>query len=71
LAEIARLLSDHHVSVETLHQTVNISADGTNQTATLAIATHSALEARGREMLEALAANPVVTGVTSVLRVEG
>ncbi len=71
LAAIAQVFSDHRVSVETLHQSAGGDALGESGTATLVIQTHSALEAKGRETVEALAANPVVVSVTNVLRVEG
>ena len=71
LAAIAQVFSDHDVSVETLHQSASGEGAGGSETATLVIQTHSALEARGRETVDALAANPVVVGVTNVLRVEG
>jgi homoserine dehydrogenase len=71
LAAIAQVFSDHAVSVETLHQSASGAGAPGVETATLVIQTHSALEARGRETVEALAANPVVVGVTNVLRVEG
>ena len=71
LAAIAQVFSDHEVSVETVHQSASQDTRGEGETATLVIQTHSALEARGRETVEALAANPVVVNVTSVLRVEG
>ena len=71
LAAIAQVFSDHDVSVETLHQSASGEGASGSETATLVIQTHSALEARGRETVDALAANPVVVGVTNVLRVEG
>jgi homoserine dehydrogenase len=67
LASIAQVLSDHHVSVETLHQ----SAVDDDQSATLVIQTHTASEASSRATIAALEKNPVVLAVTSVLRVEG
>jgi homoserine dehydrogenase len=67
LAEIARVLSEHHVSVETLHQ----SAAGEDQSATLVIQTHMAPEAAGQQTVAALEHNPVVLSVSSVVRVEG
>ncbi|MFT6972902.1 MAG: homoserine dehydrogenase [Pontimonas sp.] len=71
LAAIAQVFRDHEVSVETLHQSASEDTRRKGETATLVIQTHSALEARGRDTVKALAANPVVVSVTSVLRVEG
>ena len=67
LAAIAQVFSEHQVSVETLHQ----SAASDDQTATLVIQTHEATEKSTRETVAALAKNPVVLAVTSVVRVEG
>ncbi|CAN5185302.1 homoserine dehydrogenase [soil metagenome] len=71
LATIATLFADHDVSVEAVAQSV---ADGTGSsapTATLVVVTHQATEAALAATVEALAANPVVQHVVSVLRVEG
>lgn len=67
LAAIAKVFSDHEVSVETLHQ----SAAGGDEGATLVIQTHSAPEKSSAATVEALRKNSVVVNVISVLRVEG
>ena len=74
LAQIALLLSEHGVSVETVHQTAGGTAAGTGgsaPTATLVIGTHAAKEAALAATVQALGASEVVSAVTSVLRVEG
>lgn len=67
LAAIAQVFSEHTVSVETLHQ----SAVDDDQTATLVIQTHAALEKSTRDTVSDLQKNAVVLAVTSVVRVEG
>ncbi|MCU1515024.1 MAG: homoserine dehydrogenase, partial [Microbacteriaceae bacterium] len=68
LAAIAALFSDHGVSVEAVTQSVQA---GTAATATLVIGTHQASEADLAATVEALGTSSVVSGVQSVLRVEG
>ncbi|QAY74484.1 homoserine dehydrogenase [Agromyces protaetiae] len=67
LAKIAKLFSEHGVSVEQLQQTVD---EGSGR-ATLVIGTHEAREQALADTVAALAAHPVVASVASVLRVEG
>lgn len=68
LAAVAKVLSDHDVSVARLEQSVPQDADGT---ATLVIGTHAARESALAATVQALAESNVVSAVTSVLRVEG
>ena len=68
LAAVAKVLSDHEVSVARLEQSVPQDADGT---ATLVIGTHAARESALAATVKALAESNVVSAVTSVLRVEG
>ncbi|WP_353809348.1 homoserine dehydrogenase [Agromyces sp. SYSU T00194] len=67
LAAIARIFAEHGVSVEQLEQTLSDDAGR----ATLVIGTHEARESSLADTVAALAADPVVDQVTSVLRVEG
>ncbi|MFF2370164.1 homoserine dehydrogenase [Agromyces sp. NPDC058110] len=67
LERIARVFSEHGVSVEQLQQTVS----GGSERATLVIGTHEATESALAETVTSLAENPVVASVASVLRVEG
>ncbi|MET0304071.1 MAG: homoserine dehydrogenase [Microbacteriaceae bacterium] len=72
LATIANQFSDHGVSLEAVQQ--NVPADGHDHeppTATLVIGTHAATEAALSSTVAALGSNPVVSRVSSVLRVEG
>ncbi|MCB1274856.1 MAG: homoserine dehydrogenase [Leucobacter sp.] len=69
LATIAGLLAQHGVSAASVEQSV--AADGEAGTARLVIGTHTAREADLAATVEALRANAVVTGVASVLRLEG
>ena len=71
LASIAQLFSERDVSVEAVSQSVADGQEGSNPTATLVIVTHEALESSLAATVESLAANPVVSSVVSVLRVEG
>ncbi|WP_150308434.1 homoserine dehydrogenase [Planctomonas psychrotolerans] len=75
LAAIARIFSEHGVSVEALEQTVRHHGPGgvvaDSPTATLVIGTHAATEAALAATVAAVAASDVVAAVTSVLRVEG
>lgn len=68
LAAVAKVLSDHEVSVARLEQSVPQDANGT---ATLVIGTHAARESALAATVKALAESNVVSAVTSVLRVEG
>ena len=67
LAAIAQIFAAHGVSVEQLEQTLSDDAGR----ATLVIGTHEARESSLADTVAALAADPVVDQVTSVLRVEG
>lgn len=78
LAELAGILADRGVSVETLRQTANgaVTADGLateadGGTATLVIGTHTARDAALAAAVEALSASGAVASVRSVLRIEG
>jgi homoserine dehydrogenase len=71
LATIATLFSDHGVSVEAVSQTVRDGKDDTQPAATLVIVTHEATESNLATTVAALEANPVVSAVVSVMRVEG
>ena len=71
LAAIANLFAEHGVSVETVAQSVASGHGADIPTATLVIGTHSATESSLASTVEALTANPVVSSVESVLRVEG
>ena len=72
LASIATVFSQHGVSVENVEQSVRSLAPGDSvATATLVIVTHKALESDLAATVTAVAANDVVSSVTSVLRVEG
>jgi homoserine dehydrogenase len=72
LAAIATVFSQHGVSVENVEQSVRSLAPGDSvATATLVIVTHKALESDLAATVTAVAANDVVSSVTSVLRVEG
>ncbi|MBI5160980.1 MAG: homoserine dehydrogenase [Micrococcales bacterium] len=70
LAQIALVLSDHGVSVETVQQTA-AGAEAAAPAATRVIGTHAATEAALAATVHALADSEVVSAVTSVLRVEG
>lgn len=73
LAEIAHVLSEGGVSVETMHQSVPLKdAEGFSlPTAVLEIGTHSATEFALSSMVESLRLNPCVQRVISVFRAEG
>ena len=72
LASIATVFSQHGVSVENVEQSVRSLAPGDSvATATLVIVTHRARESDLAATVAAVAANDVVSSVTSVLRVEG
>lgn len=68
LATVAKVFTDHQVSVARLEQSVPQDADGT---ATLVIGTHEARDAALEATVQALADSSVVKSVVSVLRVEG
>ena len=67
LATIAHILAEHGVSVEQLEQSTSAQPG----TATLVVGTHEARESALSDTVVALEASPVVTAVTSVLRIEG
>ena len=76
LAAIARLFSEHSVSIETVEQSVPHADPATGEIeqtpgATLVIGTHEAAEADLSATVLALEASVVVSSITSVLRVEG
>ncbi len=74
LAQVATVFSEHGVSVEAVHQSVDAAAAGQTEGgtgATLVIGTHQATESSLAATVEALAASSVVERVESVLRVEG
>jgi homoserine dehydrogenase len=71
LATVARIISDHGVSVEIVEQVVHSSSSGVSGTATLVIGTHVATEAALARTVAALAESDAVTNVASVLRIEG
>ncbi len=69
LAQVATAFADHEVSIETVRQQQAAGEDG--QRADLVVVTHAAPDAALAATVDALAALPVVRGVTSVMRVEG
>lgn len=71
LATIATLFSEHGVSVEAVSQSVGGGKGEEHPAASLVVVTHEATEASLASTVEALAANPVVNTVVSVMRVEG
>ena len=75
LAQIATAFAEHEVSIETVrqhHVAVDPDAEPVGaQRATLVVVTHAAPDAALSATVDALAALPVVRGVTSVMRVEG
>ena len=68
LAQIAQTLGNHSVSIAAVSQK---EADLAAQTAELVIMTHRAQEGAMRSALQDIEALPVVTQVSSFLRVEG
>lgn len=68
LAQIAQTLGNHEVSIAAVNQK---EADADAQTAELVIMTHRAKEGAMRAALQDIEALPVVTQVSSFLRVEG
>jgi len=71
LATVATLFSEHDVSVEAVSQSVASVKGEEHPAASLVVVTHEATEASLASTVEALAANPVVIAVVSVMRVEG
>jgi homoserine dehydrogenase len=71
LAKIANVFADHHVSIETVEQSVRQIGGKRRSTATLEVGTHVATDASLSAVVEALAANAAVESITSVIRVEG
>ena len=71
LAKIANVFSDHHVSIETVEQSVRVLAGIPSKTATLEVGTHAATDASLSAVVKSLAANDAVESITSVIRVEG
>jgi len=67
LANIAGVLAEHSISIETVRQS---AASGAGQ-ATLIIATHSASERELARVLDVLRSSAAVTDIRSVLRIEG
>ena len=67
LAEIATIVSNHGVSVETVQQ----STEPGSGSAELVVGTHAATEAALAATVAELESSDVVTAITSVLRVEG
>ena len=68
LAQIARTLGDHDVSIAAVSQK---ESDTGTQTAELVIMTHRAREGAMQAALRDIEALPVVVQVSSFLRVEG
>ncbi|MCC6959775.1 MAG: homoserine dehydrogenase [Dehalococcoidia bacterium] len=68
LAQIAQTLGNHDVSIAAVSQK---EADASAQTAELVVMTHRAREGAMRAALRDIEALPVVSGVSSFLRVEG
>ena len=71
LAKIANTFSAGHVSIETVEQSVRVSAGKRSKTATLEVGTHSASDAKLSAVVKALEASESVESITSVIRVEG
>ncbi|MCH8571406.1 homoserine dehydrogenase [Nesterenkonia sp. AY15] len=77
IAEVARVLADHHVSIESMRQPGSVSTDGEVDTeaarergAVVQIVTHLAKEKHLSDTVSTLRALDVVLAVNSVLRVE-
>jgi len=70
LAQIAGVIADHGVSIETASQS-SAPGDGGAPTATLVVVTHRAREAALAATVEALRGSAAVLRVASVIRVEG
>ena len=71
LAEVAHIFATHHVSVETVRQSLRQSPDQGDPTATLVIQTHRAPGHRLDDIIAALDNSDAVTAITGVIRVEG
>lgn len=70
LAEVAGLIAEHEVSIETASQTAGAAVDG-EPTASLVIVTHRARDRALAATVAALAASSAVRTVRGVVRVEG
>jgi homoserine dehydrogenase len=70
LAQVATVVADHGVSIDTVRQTSSHREDSSG-TATLAITTHAAREASLTAAVDAVAGLEPVHEIISVLRVEG
>jgi homoserine dehydrogenase len=74
IAEIARVLADHHVSIESMRQPGSVTVEGevedSDNGAKVQVVTHIASEKDLRETVEELRGLDVVKTVNSVLRVE-
>ena len=70
LAEVAGLIAEHEVSIETASQTAGAAVDG-EPTASLVIVTHRARDRALAATVAALAASSAVRSVRGVVRVEG
>lgn len=73
LASVAGILSDHQISISTIHQQLVDGDSNSEQVgrATLSIATHTATEASLARARAALEAHEAVVSVDSVIRIEG
>lgn len=71
LARVAAVFSDHEVSIESVRQRLVEGDDGAEQRASLVVVTHGARDAALAATTEALAADPSVRRLCSVIRVEG
>lgn len=72
LARIATVFADHGVSIEAMRQSAHPAAeDDTSTSARLRIITHQGTQRALDATVEAIKNLDVVTGITSVLRVEG
>ncbi len=70
LAQVAQVFAGHDVSIETVRQRLQTSADGSSR-AQLVVVTHRASDAALSATVDALAGLDVVQAVASVMRVEG
>ncbi|WP_049822600.1 homoserine dehydrogenase [Arthrobacter sp. H41] len=71
LARIAQIFAENGVSIETMRQRIDQTGQDGAPTAELRIVTHRAVEASLAATVQQIAGLPVITAVTSVLRVEG
>lgn len=71
LARIAHIFAENGVSIETMRQRIDQTGRDGEPTAELRIVTHRAVEASLAATVRQIAGLPVITAVTSVLRVEG